>query len=282
MRGAVLAPGGKTILTLPSTAADGAISRIVPSLKEGAGVTLHRGDVHYVITEYGIAHLHGKNVRERAMDLIAIAHPKYRAWLIEEAKKSNLIYPDQAFVPGESGEYPEHLETRRTTRSGIALLMRPVRISDEPLLKDFFYSLSDQSMYRRFISARKDMPHERLQEFAVVDYNREMAILATIEKDGREMVLGMGQYMVDEERHWAEVAFVVRDDYQGKGIGTELLSYLGYLARRQGLLGFTAEVLVNNLPMLRLFEEAGFDMERREAGETYLLRLSFGKAIPSQ
>jgi acyl-CoA hydrolase/GNAT superfamily N-acetyltransferase len=282
MRGAVLAPGGKTILTLPSTAADGAISRIVPSLKEGAGVTLHRGDVHYVITEYGIAHLHGKNVRERAMDLIAIAHPKYRAWLIEEAKKLNLIYPDQAFVPGESGEYPEHLETRRTTRSGIALLMRPVRISDEPLLKDFFYSLSDQSMYRRFISARKDMPHERLQEFAVVDYNREMAILATIEKDGREMVLGMGQYMVDEERHWAEVAFVVRDDYQGKGIGTELLSYLGYLARRQGLLGFTAEVLVNNLPMLRLFEEAGFDMERREAGETYLLRLSFGKAIPSQ
>ena len=87
MRGAVLAPGGKSILALPSTAINDTISRIVPSLQEGTGVTLTRGDVHYVVTEYGIAYLHGKNIRERAMDLIAIAHPKFRPWLIEEAKK---------------------------------------------------------------------------------------------------------------------------------------------------------------------------------------------------
>jgi acyl-CoA hydrolase len=74
MRGAVLSPGGKTILALPSTADDGSASRISPFLKEGAGVTLTRGDIHYVVTEYGIAYLHGKSIRERAMDLIAIAH----------------------------------------------------------------------------------------------------------------------------------------------------------------------------------------------------------------
>jgi acyl-CoA hydrolase len=160
MRGAVLARKGRTILTIQSTAENGQTSRIVPFLKEGAGVTLNRGDIYYVVSEYGIAYLHGKNIRERAMELISIAHPKFRPWLIEEAKKLNLIYKDQAFIPGKRGEYPEDLETYRTTNSGLEILLRPVNISDEPLLKDFFYSLSDQSMYRRFISQRKDMPHE--------------------------------------------------------------------------------------------------------------------------
>jgi acyl-CoA hydrolase len=109
MRGAVLARNGKTILALPSTANNETVSRIVPFLREGAGVTLNRGDIHYVVTEYGIAYLHGKNVRERAMALIAIAHPKFRPWLIQEAKKLNLIYKDQAFIPGKRGEYPEDI-----------------------------------------------------------------------------------------------------------------------------------------------------------------------------
>src|SRR5512135_3572773 len=115
MRGAILSQGGKTILALQSTAENGEISRIVPFLKEGAGVTLSRGDIHYVVTEYGIAYLHGKNIRERAMDLIAIADPRFRPGLIEDAKRRSLIYRDQAYVTGEGGEYPEHLETARTT-----------------------------------------------------------------------------------------------------------------------------------------------------------------------
>ena len=77
MRGAVMAPGGKAILVLPSTARNGKVSRIVPFLGEGVGVTLTRGDIHYVITEHGIAYIHGRNVRERAMALIAIAHPRF-------------------------------------------------------------------------------------------------------------------------------------------------------------------------------------------------------------
>ena len=255
MRGAVLSPGGKTILVLPSTAENDQVSRIVPSLQEGAGVTLTRGDIHYVITEYGIAFLHGKNVRERAMELTAIAHPKFRPWLIEEAKKLRLIYGDQAFIPGEGGKYPEELETYRTTGSGVEVLFRPVKISDEPLLKDFFYSLSDKSMYRRFISTRQDMPHERLQEYVVIDYTKEIAILAVVQDGEKEDIAGLGQYNIDEAAHTADIAFVVKDEYQNKGIGTELLAYLTQLAKRQGLLGFTAEVLVENQPMLHLFEK---------------------------
>ncbi|MBU7044985.1 MAG: GNAT family N-acetyltransferase [Theionarchaea archaeon] len=275
MRGAVLARNGRTILTLQSTAQNGQVSRIVPFLKEGAGVTLNRGDIYYVVTEYGIAYLHGKNIRERAMELISIAHPKFRPSLIQEAKKLNLIYRDQAFIPGKRGEYPEDLETYRTTRTGLEILLRPVKISDEPLLKDFFYSLSDQSMYRRFISQRKDMPHERLQDFVIIDYTKEMVILATREQDEIEEVVGMGQYGIDEITHTAEVAFVVRDNYQNKGIGTELLKYLTYLAKKQGLLGFTAEVLTENKPMLSLFEKMGFDIKKTSEGGVYELKIAF-------
>jgi len=243
MRGAVLSTGGKTVLTIQSTAEDGRISRIVPFLKEGTGVTLNRGDVHHVVTEYGIAYLHGKNVRERAMELISIAHPKFRQSLIEEAKQLNLVYKDQAYIGGASGEYPEHLETYRTTKSSLTVLLRPVKISDEPLLKDLFYSLSDQSLYQRFISTRKDMPHARLQEFVIIDYTNQMSIMAVIKDEGKEVAIGLGQYLINADSHTAEVAFAVGDDYQGKGVGTELLSYLTYLGRRSGLLGFTAEVL---------------------------------------
>lgn len=275
MRGAVLSPGGKTILVLRSTSNDGEFSRIVPFLSEGAGVTLGRGDVHYVITEYGIAYLHAKNIRERAMDLIAIAHPKFKPWLIEEAKKIGLIYKDQAFIPGKKGEYPESMEAYRTTKSGMKLLLRPVKISDEPLLKDFFYSLSDRSVYRRFISTRKDMHHDRLQEFVIIDYTKELVILAVVERMQKNIVVGVAQYGKQEHTHIAEVAIVINDEYQNMGIGTELLSYVTFLAKKEGLLGFTAEVLIENRPMLHLFEKMGFYIEKRGSDGIYELKMQF-------
>ena len=275
MRGAVLAPHGKTILAIQSTAEKETISRIVPFLREGAGVTLHRGDVHYVVSEYGIAYLHGKNVRERAMELISIAHPKFRPWLIEEAKQLNLIYRDQAFIAGKGGEYPEELETHRVTKTGLEVLLRPVKMSDEALLKDLFYSLSEDSLYRRFISLRKDMPHERLQRFVIIDYTKEMTILAVVRAGEKEDIVGIGQYSIHEQSHTAEIAFAVRDDHQNKGIGSALLSYLTYLAKRQGLLGFTAEVLMENRPMLHLFEKMGFDIDKRREEGIYELVMMF-------
>ena len=277
MRATVRAPGGKTILTMESTAHNGELSRIVPFLKEGAGVTLNRGDVHYVVTEYGIAYLHGKNVRERAMELIAIAHPKFRSWLIQEAKKNNLIYKDQAFVPGKKGEYPESLESWRTTRGGVETLLRPVKISDEPLLKDFFYKLSSNSMYRRFISVRRDMPHERLQDFVAIDYTREMILLAVQRPaPSKEVLMGLAQYGIDENTHTAEAAVVVRDDFQNRGLGTELMSYVVLLANKAGLLGLTAEVLGENTAMLHVMQKLGFEIDSAASEGMYRLKLRFG------
>ena len=275
MRGALLAEGGRTILAMKSTAVNDTLSRIVPSLRESAGITLNRGDVRYVVTEYGIAYLHGKNVRERAMSLISIAHPKFRPWLIEEAKKRGIIYRDQAFIPGKRGEYPENLETHRTTKTGLHLFLRPVKISDEPLLKDFFYSLSDRSLNRRFLSIRKDMPHERLQDFVIIDYTHEVVILGVIGSEENELIVGVGQYGIDEKSHTAEVAFAVRDDHQNRGIGQEMLSYLTYLAKKEGLLGFTAEVLIDNKPMLHVFEKGGFDIKKKNDAGVYDLKMAF-------
>jgi acyl-CoA hydrolase/GNAT superfamily N-acetyltransferase len=275
MRGAVLAPGGKTILILQSTAEDGETSRIVPSIAEGSGVTLTRGDVHYVVTEYGIAYLHGQNIRQRAMELIAIAHPKFRPWLAEEAKKLNLIYADQVFVEGKEGEYPEELEKYRTMKGGLEVLFRAVRMSDEPLLKDFFYSLSDKSNYRRFTTLRRYLPHEVLQKMVAIDFTKQMVILAVVHEGEQEVVVGVGQYVVMGDTHTAEIALAVRDEYQGRGIGSELLAYLGQVARRQGLLGFTADVLGDNTPVMKVLEKSGFGLQKEISDGVAYLKATF-------
>jgi GNAT superfamily N-acetyltransferase len=186
-----------------------------------------------------------------------------------------LIYKDQAFVPGVNGVYPVTLETFRTTMSGLNILLRPVKIGDEPLMKDFFYGLSNDSMYRRFMSVRMDMPHERLQEFGIVDYSNSMMILAIVEGDRKETVAAIGQYEIDKKMHTAEVALVVKDEYQNMGVGHDLLTYLTRLARRRGLLGFTADVLVENKPMLDLFKSMGFDTEKRSDEGVYEMRMMF-------
>jgi acetyl-CoA hydrolase len=91
IRGAIMSEGGKGIIALPSVTKDGKISRIVPKLRDGAGVVTSRGDVHYVVTEYGVAMLFGKSIQERAKELINIAHPKFRDELTQFAKETYKI-----------------------------------------------------------------------------------------------------------------------------------------------------------------------------------------------
>jgi RimJ/RimL family protein N-acetyltransferase len=122
------------------------------------------------------------------------------------------------------------------------------------------------------------MPHERLQEFTIINYMKEMVILATVGGESNEKIVGVSQYGIDEATHTAEVAFVVRDDFHNKGIGHELLKYITYLAKKNGLLGFTAEVLVENTPMLKLFEKMGFIIEKRSSSGVYEMKMLFREA----
>jgi acyl-CoA hydrolase len=110
LRGAARSRRGRPVITLPSTAENGTQSRIVATLAEGSDVAVSRGDVHYVVTEYGIASLHGKSVSERARALIEIAHPDFRHELLEAAKT-------QRYVAGDLRNHPKAISIRRVTNT---------------------------------------------------------------------------------------------------------------------------------------------------------------------
>ncbi len=275
MRGAMLAPGGKSILMLKSTARNGTISRIVPTVDGGAGVTLNRGDIHYIVTEYGIAYINGKNLRERALSIIAIAHPDFRPWLLDEAKKLGVIESSVAVAPGGKGWYPVHLETRRTTRAGDCLLLRPVRQDDSVILQDFFASLSDQSVRGRFVKSGNET--DGLDELVEADHRNNVIILGVVNHEGSEIVLGIGRYAVNEHDHGAEVSLAVRDGHMNRGIGTEIIAYLSLLARREGLFYISAEALIENKPVLQLLDKCGLDTERNLGAGVYEMKAHFGR-----
>lgn len=258
IRGAARSKGGKPIIALPSTAQDGTVSRIVSHLSEGAGVVVTRGDVHYVVTEYGIADLHGKNIRERALALIHIAHPQFREELLEQAKLRHYVFIDQ--LP-PLGVYPAELETYVTLRPGMKILFRPIKPTDEAMMQELFYSLSEDSIYYRFFSHTPFMPHKKVQRFTTVDYQKDMAIVGLVEEYGREKIIAVGRYALEPESNMAEVALLVQDDWQGKGIGTRLLKYLIQIAKSRKIAGFKAQVLADNRAPLHLVHKTGYTVE---------------------
>ncbi len=261
MRGAAMARGGKPVLALPSTAKtkDGMRSRIVPFIQLGAGVVTTRGDIHYVVTEHGVAYLHGKTMRERAMALISIAHPEFRAELLHAAKRRHLVYADQILPPIHP--YPTHLESRYSTKDGTKLLVRPIRPSDEDLIKDMFYSFSEQTKYLRYHGTLKAMPHNKVQVFCNVDYDTEMALVAVNGTGGHEEIVAVGRYLTNPAKRAAEMAFVVADAFQRQGLGTYLFHRLIEIGKQEGIKEFHADVLPENAGMLKIFHRSGMNTE---------------------
>lgn len=267
IRGAALAPEGKPIIALPSTAKNGTVSRIVPHLSEGAGVVTTRGDVHYVVTEYGVAYLHGKSLRERAVALIQIAHPKFREELLAAAKEMKYLYEDQ-IIPETI--YPVELE-HTAQFDGLELFFRPIRPSDERLFQEYLYRLSERSVYLRFFQVRRDFPHELAQEMVAVDYQQNLGIVGTLGSSDTAPIVAAGHWMMDYNENMAEVAFSVADEYQRKGIGTHLLHFLMRVARERGLHGFRANVIAGNMAMTRVFQKSGCVLHTEyESGEISL------------
>lgn len=277
-RGASRSRGGRPIIALPSTTEDGTVSRIVPLLKSGAGVVTSRGDAHYVVTEYGAAYLHGKTVRERALALIHVAHPKFRPWLLAEAKTRHLVYKDQIELPVRSPTYPEELERWLELEEGGKVFLRPLKLTDEGMLRDLFYKLSPESIHYRFFQMIQSMPHKKLQEFLRIDYEADMALVVlTSAVEGEAEMLAIAHYLKNPRTNFAEAAFLVRDDWQGRGLGTALLRGLVDAARQQGIAGFLADVLADNEGMLKVFHRCGFPIESRLEENVYSLRIPFSE-----
>jgi len=256
IRGAAMAPDGKPIIALPSTARNGTVSRIVAELSPGAGVVTTRGDVHYIATEYGVAYLHGKSLRQRALSLIAIAHPKFREELLAKAKENKYLFEDQV-IP-ERAIYPVEVEHEREI-GGVKLFIRPVKPSDERLMQEYLYNLSERSVYLRFFQRLKAFPHELAQEMVAVDYMERFGIVATVGTADAERIVAAAHWILDVNENMAEVAFSVADDFQRRGIGRYMSHLLARLARQRGIHGFRAATLAENLGMRRIFEHEAQD-----------------------
>ncbi len=255
IRGASRSNQGRPIIALPSTASRGKVSRISPTLTNGAGVVTSRGDVHYVVTEYGIASLHGKTIRERAMALIHIAHPDHREALMAEARDRKLVYSDQVAVFGAGDLNRKSFEKKFICKSGRAIHLRPVLPTDEDMMRELFYRCSEHTLYHRFFAKMNAMPHHKLKKFVNIDYVDNMALVAVTREDEHEMIVAVGRYSVDKASNAAEVAFIVRDDWQGQGLAITIFNQLLKVARKRGIVRFTAEVLSDNARMMHIFHK---------------------------
>lgn len=255
IRGSAMSKGGFPIIALPSTAQNGKVSRIVSHLSEGAGVATTRGDIHFVVTEYGIAELQGKGIYQRVMELAQIAHPKFREELIEAAKKHHYIFGDQLPPHQDDLIFLEGYKTTLPLRDGRTVEFRPLMPSDEFAYRNFFYSLRDDTIYYRFFYYKKLFSHDTVQQhWASVDYRKNMSLVGITSTGGRKDIIALGSYAQGEDE-WAEVALVVREDFQNLGVGSRLLGALEEIAKENGYKGFVANVLRENMSMIHVFEK---------------------------
>jgi acyl-CoA hydrolase/GNAT superfamily N-acetyltransferase len=255
LRGSSMSPGGFSIIALPSTAQGGRVSRIVPHLSEGAGVATTRGDVNFVVTEYGIAELKGKGIYQRVMELAQIAHPKFREELIDIARKRHYIFADQLPPSTDDLIFLEGYKSTCTLKNGRTIEFRPLLPSDEFAYRNFFYSLQEKTIYYRFFYKMRTFTHEVVQkQWASIDYRHNISLIGLARKGGHKEIIAIGSYAKEDEER-AEVAFVVREDYQGQGIASYLLEALERIARSNGFKGFSATVLRENASMLHVFKK---------------------------
>jgi acyl-CoA hydrolase/ribosomal protein S18 acetylase RimI-like enzyme len=279
LRGSTMSKGGISIIVLPSTTQDGKESRIVPHLSEGAGVATTRGDVNFVVTEYGIAEFQGKSIYQRVVELTQIAHPRFREDLMEAAKERHYIFPDQLPPQPEDLLFLDGYKSEVTLKNGKAIEFRPLLVSDELASRSFFYSLTQQSIYYRFFHNRKIFTHEDLQkQLATLDYRKNMTIVGLVRNRGNKDIVATGSYgMVDETT--AEVAFIVREDFQGMGIASYLLEILEKIAKENRYKAFSAYVLQENAAMIHVFKKRYPKLKTSREGGDIEIHMDFEHAV---
>lgn len=260
-RGAAMSEGGLPILALPSTAKDGSVSRIVSDLSPGAGVVCSRADVHFVVTEYGIATLRGRSIRERVLELVQVAHPKFREALLRQARERKLIAAYETLVPHPVRAI-EGVEIERLELGGKPFVLRPLHPSDERRLQEFFYSHDADTIQRRYGYEVASMTGSRAHELTGVDQERDLALGIFEVQGALQRIHAVGRYFLDPDGQSAECAFVVGERKRRIGMGRVLFERMIALARKRGLARLWAVVSSTNEPMLKLFEEYGSSIKR--------------------
>lgn len=262
IRGASRSKGGKPIIALSSTAKDGEISRIVGQLSPGAGVVTSRGDVRYVVTEYGVAYLHGKSIRQRAVELIQIAHPKFRDELLDFVKNNKYVYFDQTVLLDET-RYPDDEEEIREFE-GKELRIRAIKVTDERKLQDLAYSLDPKCLFERFKYLPVSFTRETAKQFVCVDYQKSMAFAVFEEGDHDSRMVAFGHFSSEKGQNSGEASMdiVVLDNYRGHGIGLYLGGKLLKYAKKQGIQSLKVRMEASNTGGHRMMLKLGEQVQR--------------------
>ena len=250
LRGASRSPGGKPIICMTSTYNDGKSSRIRPALLAGEAATIARTDVHYVITEYGIAYLFGKTIRERATALIELAHPQFRPELFAQAQAMGYLSADQTLQNLQA--YPVEEELTITLKDGRTVMLRPALSSDAQGIRDLFHHLSEADVYTRFFRHVRGLSNAEVQRLCNVNYESEVAFVATCGAREESVIVGQSCYFINPTTNLADTAYMVHPDWQGCGLGGALQNCMARHAKKRGLRGFVADVLPDNHRMLNL------------------------------
>ncbi|MCF8125892.1 MAG: GNAT family N-acetyltransferase [Desulfotignum sp.] len=273
-KGAEASVDGATIIGLPSRDETGK-PNVLLSLQNYANQLRMRESVHMIVTEYGVANLKWRTLRERAQALIDIAHPDDRQFLVTQAKQRKIIYPNQIFLSESAHLYPAHIEETKTFKGGSIVRFRAMKPSDEEMMRRFFYRCSREMIFYRFFYSIKTMDHDKMQTYVNVDYQKEFSIVGLFVEEGNQKIIAESRMVKDERTCCGEVAFLIDERFQGIGIGSYLLSRLIEQAREQGFEGLTAEVLSDNQPMIKVFEKSGLPLKSRLENGIYHLQLNF-------
>jgi acetyltransferase len=169
-------------------------------------------------------------------------------------------------------EYPQHLVRHRVLFDGTPVIIRPIRAEDSGMEQEFMRHLSEDSRYFRFMGSVRELPAKKLKFFTEIDYERHMAFVATITREGKELEIGVVRYVATENAGSCEFAIAVDDAWQGSGIAGLLMISLEDAAREQGFKTMEGIVLSSNHKMLKFARQLGFK-SRRNPGEADTVHL---------
>jgi GNAT superfamily N-acetyltransferase len=151
---------------------------------------------------------------------------------------------------------------------------RAIKPSDEEEMRNLFYRFSDKTVYYRYFSPIKVMPHSKMQQYVNVDYNTTLSIVGLVGPPEQEHIIAEARFVKDKKRPYGDVAFVVEEKYQGSGIATYLYEMLVRLAKERGLHGFVADVLASNKSMMKVFEKGRYPVQATLSQGAYELTIN--------
>ena len=156
--------------------------------------------------------------------------------------------------------YPKRYETRWRLRDGRDILLRPIKPEDEPMWLEMFQSFSEESVRLRFFQVIKDTPHEMRVRYCNIDYDREVAIVAELNEDGRKRLLGVARVGLEPDGRTGELAFIVADPWQGLGLGTKLVDHTIDVCKDMKVESIYAIMLQENTRAISLMRKMGFEV----------------------